>query len=138
MIVNVNFKNEFLNEVLLSFRKRQKAIKYKVHSFDIQKVIEVSDSQAIEKIELYITSMSSPCYYIYIWEDRWVSFEAISYNSDKKQSWFYEGRFVHPNGPREIVVALEVSIASAFEEELPVKVFENIWFKILASGPSLI
>lgn len=130
-------ENEFLNSVLFSLKKRQKAIKYKVSSITCEKIVEIDEGERFEKLEIDVQLLTSRCSFrIFAWDDRWVWIDARRGSKNGwKWEWSDEGRLLGSFTGRDVVDALEFTQATFFEmDSSRIGRFSEIWDAMLAKG----
>ncbi|MBV1911782.1 MAG: hypothetical protein KUG78_20990, partial [Kangiellaceae bacterium] len=134
-------KNDFLSEMLMSFKKRSKSLKHKTIEISIERIFEEYDEGRIERIELEIETYSSNnskiCLNIY--QDRWVSVNCWERTKNEKWDWFYEGKLLPIVEGQKFVEAVEESLSSFYQmNQDKVEKFSAIWMPLLARGPELV
>lgn len=146
MIAKLEFSNDFLNSLTESFGKRQKSIKYKTRLFSFQKSYEYFEQKRYEKAEVYfiISRLSENStsfeFYLEVWEDRWLIFQ-LKGMVGPEAGWerTYQGRFIHVDGPRQILRAIEQSMGATSKKPISkINFLDKIWKPIIAVGPEKI
>ena len=134
-------RNEFLTDVLFSLAKRRRAIRYHVRDFAVEKVLERTDGEEVEKLEVDCTLLT-PCSTtarLFVWEDRWVWVDARSVNEGKRGwAWQFttQGRATGGLDGRKLVEVFEASIAAASRvHDDNAQILRDMWKPLLAAGP---
>jgi hypothetical protein len=136
-------RSAFLANVLLSLRKRRKAVSHQVRTIEVEKVLERTDGTELEKLEIEcITLHPRPTKVrVFVWEDRWVWVDARSRVGSKGWAWEFttQGRAAGGVDGRGLVQALEASISAASPVEPDnAGALGAVWEPVLAAGPRLI
>ena len=123
----------FLVEVLGALSNRRKAIRYRLRRVSAEKVLERTDSQEREKVEITCEGHGQKLR-LFLWDDRWVFIDA---RMPSKRGWAweftYQGRLIGAADARSLVGALEQSIdASTLGDTAAL---ERVWRPLLAAGP---
>lgn len=128
----------FLEELRLSLRKRQKAIKHRVRSLEMERLSDRSEEGDFSGVgvecDLWIPRTTIR---LCVWENRWVWCDARQ-GSKQGWRWFYthEGRIFGDETGRRLVAALEASFSAAHDATHGGKLtFAAIWEPLLAAGP---
>jgi len=128
----------FLLAVLAALKKRSRALKHGNAIPTIDRIIEITDGEPLERIEIEFRTRKRQSLRILVWEDRaiWVhACEAIS-----KAGWKFQftdsGRLIGHASERELVAALEASLSAMFEMTADdLDRLTAIWGPLLAHGP---
>jgi len=128
----------FVEDLRLSLRKRQKAIKHRLRAFDIERLVDRSDERALHGLGIDCTILAPRTMVrLEAWDNRWVWFDARQ-GSKEGWRWFYthEGRMFGDDGGRRLVGALEASFGAAQDAVHSGRMtFAAIWEPLLAQGP---
>ncbi|ESS72062.1 hypothetical protein MGMO_74c00140 [Methyloglobulus morosus KoM1] len=132
------FKSTFLESIVFAVKKRSKAIKNKVTSYSVERVIEKNDNKNYEKIELeFKTQMNRMLLRFYFWDDRiaWIDIRQPSKNGWIFE-WSVEGR-IGASDPKEIFHSIEqsIEITNSISEVSKREALDRLWSSILLSGP---
>lgn len=133
-------RSEFLAEVLAALKKRRRAIKYTLRELTAEKIVERGEGQDREKLEIGCEFRSSQhtALRLFLWGDRWIWVDARSLKKGDGWTWHFthEGRAVGGLTGRQIVEALEASIAASSPvHNNHTELLEQVWRPILALGP---
>lgn len=129
------FDSPFLVGVLAAVAKRRKAIRHKVRSIAVERVLERTHAQEHEKLEI-VSEVGRARLRLFVWDDRWVFVDARA--PTKRDGWAwefsYEGRLVGDDA-RALICAFEESIDAAHTQSG--EAMERVWKPLLAAGPRL-
>lgn len=134
-------RNEFLADVLLSLGRRRKAIRHNVQSIAVEKVLERTDGEEVEKLEIECIPLhpNHTRVRVSVWEDRWVWVDARSMiGSTKGWNWEFtaQGRATGGVDARRLIQAIEASISAASPVEADnAGALKVVWTPLLAAGP---
>jgi hypothetical protein len=125
-------KSAFLADTLRCLAKRRKAIRRKVRDIALEKVLERTDGQEREKVEITCTG---PTFRLFVWDDRWVFVDARALAKGQGWTWefTYQGRLMGGVEAPGLVKAFEDSIEAAGVQSSAT--LERVWKPLLASGP---
>jgi hypothetical protein len=130
--------NPFLAEVLEAIRRRSKSLKHRNATPDVRRIVEIRDGETFERVEIVIESRRYQRLVVIARDDRWTWVSATE--SIKNAGWKFvfesEGRLGGNGTGRELVEALEASLAVMFDlTEEDTGRLEAIWSLLLARGP---
>ncbi|TQV87239.1 hypothetical protein [Aliikangiella coralliicola] len=133
-------KNEFLTEILSSFRKRSKSLKHNSWSISIERIFEEYEDDKVEKIEIEIKpSNRNAMLCLRIWQDRWVTVSCWERTKEEKWDYFFEGKLLPEKSGRPFIDSVEDTMAKFFEmRENKLERFNKIWTPLLANGLELV
>jgi hypothetical protein len=128
-------KSPFLANALAGLAKRRRAIRHKVRSIAVEKVLERTSDEEFEKLEI-VTDVGAVRLRLFIWDDRWVVVDARVATKSSGWAWEFtaQGRLVG-NEARTLVGALEASVDAAAAHSSDD--MERVWKSLLATGPRL-
>lgn len=133
-------ENQFLNDVVLSIKRRRKALKHKNVSVVCERLVEDDGGKIREKIELEFLKIRGVSIRIFLWSDRliWIDSRAHCRNG-WIWDWSCEGRVLGSLSGREIVKSVEdmLDLSSTMSTE-NLGNFAKIWEGKLARGLRLI
>src|SRR5258708_34074230 len=111
------FETEFLSEVGVSIKRRQKAIKHKAFGLSCERLWEKTDGTKREKLELTLLgppSLRSAQLRFFAWSDRWIWADA---REGSKLGWKWEwtigGKILGDVTGRDLIDAVESSYAAS-------------------------
>lgn len=132
-------QSPFLNEVLMSLRKCAKGVRYAGGDIAVQRVVERTDGEDIEKLEIQLKSPLGTQAALSIWSDRWIFVHAGHLT---KQGWLWEwkkeGRLIGPDKERAVSRNSEKMLEAGLAAGNPGKYCEALWSLSIASGPSVV
>ena len=131
-------ENEFLEDVLESFRRRSKALKHRNAKPKIERFLDIRDDETEEIVEVRI-ERDRQTLRLTLWSDRYIDFWAAEMvrNIGWKFEYRNSGRFLGGIDGRSIVNAVETSLSAMFEmSDENVGNLEEIWKPLLATGPT--
>lgn len=130
----------FIAEVQEVLRKRGKPIRYRKSDISIERVIERTDGEEREKLEIECPfhGMTTQLK-VHLWYDRWIRIYA---GRSSKAGWVWqyttEGRLLGDRSARDFVRLFENSLAAGnWDEQAPARL-ETLWKPVLATGPKAI
>lgn len=130
-------KSQFLADALAALSKRRKAIRNKVRKLSVEKVLERTDGDEWEKLEVTCDDGLGQRLRLFLWEDRWIFIDA---RASAKKGWAWEfteqGRLVGGLDARALVEALEASLEASFQRSSAS--MKQIWTPLLTTGPRLV
>jgi|CXWL01.1.fsa_nt_gi hypothetical protein len=130
----------WIADLLDGLRRRSRALKYKMHSVECERVIEEADGERTERIDLTLRQSRSRQGLVLrakIWEDRWAWVDArAGGKSGWTMEWTVEGRAAGGVSGRAFITSIEetfdaISIASAADAAA----LNKMWQPILLRGP---
>lgn len=132
------FKSAFLTDVLLALAKTRKAIRHKVRQLAVEKVLEHTDGDHHEKLEICCEVGAREKIRLFLWDDRWVFVDARTPTKDSGWKWEFthQGRLGGGSVGRALVQAFEQSIEAAADQSADG--LGRVWMPLLASGPRLV
>jgi hypothetical protein len=130
---------EPLKGFLESLRKRHKSLKHQVKQISCDKVLEKSDTQARERLDVELWEPRGKKFMIrmMLWEDRfcWVDCRAPQ-KLGWAWEWSNEGRLLGEYDGRRLLELLERTLSLCHSmERSKVGEFGEVWRKVLAKGP---
>lgn len=131
---------ELIASVIVSLKKRHKALKHKVKAVACDKVHEVREGGRQEKLEISLQDYSA-LLRAFIWEDRWVWIDfrepGLGRAGGWRREWTFDGRLLPVHDGRALVEALEQTLAAASMKE-GVSALSDIWKSLVAQGPKAV
>jgi len=130
----------FIAEVQEALRKRGKPIKYRKSDISIERVIERTNGEEWEKLEIECPfHRTTTRLSVHLWHDRWVRIDA---RRSSKAGWVWhftaEGRLLGSHSARDFVALFEESLSAGhWDEQAPARL-ENVWKPALATGPKAV
>ena len=126
-------KTPFLAGVLAALAKRRKAIRHKVRSISVEKVLERTSADEREKLEIS-SSVGAARLRLFVWEDRWVFIDARTPTKASGWAWEfnYQGRLLGDEA-HALIHAFEQSIDAATIQSG--EALGGVWKPLLATGP---
>jgi hypothetical protein len=132
-----SFKNEFLEEVAESLRKRRKSLKHRSRQILVNKTYEMTDGKQEERLDAFLESWSDAQLQMVARSNRfvWLSGGLLT-KKGWTWNWTYEGRLLGAVSARAAVEALEKTFDLAFSmEEARIGELTAVWKPLLAKGP---
>jgi hypothetical protein len=130
----------FVAQLQEALRKRGKPIRYRKSDISIEPVIERTNGEEREKLEIecpFHGTTTRLC--VHVWDDRWIWIDA---RRSSKAGWVWqystEGRLVGSHSARDFVALFEESLSAGhWDEQAPARL-ENVWKPALATGPKAV
>lgn len=132
-----SFKDEFLESVAESLRKRRKSLKHRSRRILVNKTYEVTDGKREERLDVFLESWSDAQLQMAAWPNRFVWLDgSLLTKKGWTWNWTYEGRLLGAVSARAAVEALEKTFDLAFGmNEARVGELTAVWKPLLAKGP---
>jgi hypothetical protein len=137
------FRDEFLELMAVSFRKRSKAISHMTAAtVEVDKVYREVESHQHETLEFNLWNRTGdPTLKIIVWHDRWVWLDARA--GSKRDGWLWEwnfnGRLLGDKSGKDFVEAAEKTIWGLHSAKKGLTDHLNTaWSPLLARGPKAI
>ena len=130
--------HEALADFLEAIRKRSRALKYKFAVVECERVIELKDREAHERIELRLAERSTRGLRLtlWLWDDRCCWFDARrGAKSGWAFEWSYDGRLVGELAGRGLIEALEKAHELIAVYEGNAEQLTSLWRPLLLRGP---
>jgi hypothetical protein len=127
-------------QVQEALRKRGKPIRYRKSDISIERVIERTDGEEREKLEIECPFYGTTTRLrVHLWEDRWVWLDA---RRSSKAGWVWhftmQGRLAGGRSARDVVALFEESLATGHWDEKAPTCLEKVWKPALATGPKAV
>jgi len=126
-------KSAFLAGTLAALGKRRRAIRHKVSSIAVEKVLERTSTDEHDKLEIFAT-VGAARLRLFVWDDRRVFIDARTPTKTSGWAWefSYQGRMA-VSEPRFLIEAFEQSIDAVAAQSGDA--LDGVWKPLLATGP---
>ena len=131
------FEDRQLDELADSLRRRRRALRNKSRSINLDRVIESTNGQRIEKLELTI-ELSVPSLTtirVFVWADRFIWVDARRGSKDGWTfSWTKEGQLVgRRKGQLRVAIEKTLEAAGLIQSE-DTSTLDEIWTPVVSTG----
>lgn len=128
----------FLSEVIEAFRKRSRAIKHQGGMLAIERVVEVTDGEKRERLEIECRIRKRQRVCLLVWDDRALWLHAAE--SIPKSGWKFQftesGRFAGAGDARMLISAFEATMSAVYEmTAADTGRLTAIWAPLIAKRP---